>query len=355
MQKISRRQILRTGLGTAVGAMAGGALATLGGSGRAAAAEPLRFLQIGTGTPAGTYFPMGGLIATGISRPQGSRPCGHGGSCGVDGLVAVAPSSDGSVANVDAIERGELESCFSQADVAAWAYQGTQAFAGAWPHESLRVVSNLYPESVHLVVRRNAGIFRVEDLRGMRVSIGPEGSGTRIEALTILAAYGLGPDDLDLVDWQVGEAGDFLRNGHLDGFFFVTGAPAAAITQLAEESLITLLPLEGPPVEKLIAENPFLTPTRIVAGAYFNVPDTLTLAVNCHWLVSANLPNELVYEMTRTVWQDEVQAYLRNSHRLGGTVGLRHALDDVANPPLHDGAQRFYQENGFFSWLGNTG
>lgn len=350
MKRISRRQFVRAG----VGAAAGAALASFGPPDPAGAAEPLRFLQIGTGTPAGTYFPMGGLIATGISRPQGSRPCGQGGSCGVDGLIAVAPSSEGSVANVAAIERGELESCFGQADIAAWAYQGAEAFAGAWPNEALRVVTNLYPESVHLVVRRNVGIFGIQDLKGLRVAIGPEGSGTRVEALAILAAYGLGPDDLDLVDWQVGKAADFLRSGHLDGFFFVTGAPAAAITQLAEESLITLLPLTGPEIDGLIARNPFLKPTRIVAGAYFNVPSTLTISVNAHWLVSANLPNELVYEMTRTIWQDEVQTYLRNGHRLGGLVGLSHALDDVANPPLHEGAKRFYQENGFFSWLGNT-
>lgn len=344
MKEITRRQLLRSGL-------AAGALQTLGlaGAGSVAAREILRFLQIGTGAPAGSYFPIGGLISTGISRPYGSRPCGQGGSCGVEGLIAVAPSSEGSVANVIAIERGELDSCLCQADIADWAYSGTEVFADRWPHESLRAITNLYSENVHLAVRRNGGIFGIKDLKGMRVSIGPPGSGTRADALMILEAYGLGPHNMDLVNWPVGQSSDFLRKGHLDGLFFVAGAPAIALTQLADESLISLLPLEGAPVEELIARNPHFKVSRIKSGVYFNVSSTPTLAVNAQWLVSAKMPNEQVYNMTRTLWLDEVQTYLRDGHRLGSHVGLRGALDSVGSPPLHEGARRFYQENGFFS------
>ena len=311
-----------------------------------ARAAELRFLQIGTGPPSGSYFPMGGLVAAGISRPFGSRPCSEGGSCGVEGMIAVASSTQGAVENVGSIERGDLDSCLSQADVAAWAYLGAEAFGDKWAHESLRAVANLYPESVHVAVRRNAGVFRMEDLKGMRVAIGPEGSGTRVDALMILAAYGLGPQNMDLVDWQVEEAGDFLRSGHLDGFFFITGAPAPVVTQLAQESLISLLPLTGPAVDELVAANPFFRPQRIESGTYFNVSSTETLAVNCQWLVSAELPNEQVYQMTRSFWDERVQSHMRHGHPLGALLSLRTALDEVAAPPLHEGANRFYREIG---------
>ena len=87
-------------------------------------AQDVRFFRIGTGGVAGTYYPIGGLIASTISHPPGSRPCDKGGSCGVPGLIATAQSSNGSVANVEAIASGAVDSGFVQSDIAFWAYSG---------------------------------------------------------------------------------------------------------------------------------------------------------------------------------------------------------------------------------------
>ena len=111
----------------------------------AAPAQEMRFFRIGTGGVAGTYYPIGGLIADIISSPPGARPCDKGGSCGVPGLVAIAQSSNGSVANVDAIKSGELESGFVQSDIAYWAYTGTGIYEGQGKVENLRAIANLYP------------------------------------------------------------------------------------------------------------------------------------------------------------------------------------------------------------------
>ena len=96
-----------------------------GAATRLGQAQDMQFFRIGTGGVTGTYYPIGGLIADIISNPPGARPCDKGGSCGVPGLVAIAQSSNGSVANVDAIRSGALESGFAQSDVAHWAYTGT--------------------------------------------------------------------------------------------------------------------------------------------------------------------------------------------------------------------------------------
>lgn len=321
---------------------------------RAQDEQPIEFFRIGTGSTDGNYFPMGGILASAISNPPGSRPCDRGGACGVAGLIAVAQSTAGSVANVEAIEAGQMESGFSQADIAYWAYNGTKAFAKKEAHRSLRVIARLYPESVHVVVRRDAGIFRIEDLKGKRISIDREGSGTRVDALLILKAYGLGPGNVDLIDVPAGEAGDLLRAGELDGFFFVAGASAPALIQLSEESLITLLPITGKQAEKLRKAYPFFTESRISAGTYFNVPSTETLGVGALWLVSAHMPNDLVYEVTKTIYLESVQRFLADGHKLGELISLRTALDGVREPPLHPGAARFYQENGFISWVQST-
>ena len=87
------------------------------------------FFRIGTGEIGGTYYPIGGIIASAISSPTGARPCDKGGSCGVPGLVAIAKTSDGSVANVEFVANRSFESGFVQSDIANWAYSGKGTFS----------------------------------------------------------------------------------------------------------------------------------------------------------------------------------------------------------------------------------
>ena len=105
-------------------------LALVAGLASSAAAQDLKFFTIGTGGTAYTYYPVGGVIANAISKPPGSRPCAEGGSCGVDGLIASAVSSRGSVDNINAIVSGLRNSGFAQSDVAYWAYTGTGTMEG---------------------------------------------------------------------------------------------------------------------------------------------------------------------------------------------------------------------------------
>ncbi|MEE8506556.1 MAG: TAXI family TRAP transporter solute-binding subunit [Kiloniellales bacterium] len=307
------------------------------------AAEDLRFFRIGTGSTAGTYFPIGGLIASAISKPPGSRECDAGGSCGVPGLIAVAQSTQGSVANVQGISDGSLDSGLSQADVAFWAYNGEGVFKAWGPFTKLRTVANLFPESIHLVVRRGAGIFNVRDLKGKRISLDREGSGTRVDALLILKAYGLGPNDLRTESVAVGDAADLLRAGELDGFFMVVGTPATAITHLANDSLITLVPITGPEADALRTAYPFFAKEEISAGTYFNVPATETLSVGAQWLVSADVPENIVYEITRALWHENTRRLLDNGHPKGRLITPATALTGLV-VPLHPGARRYYSE-----------
>src|SRR5262245_47683869 len=125
-------------------------------------AQETRFFRIGTGDITRSYYPIGGLIADIVSNPPGSRPCSRGGSCGVPGLVAVAQSALGSVANAEAVQAGEIESAFVQSDVSYWAFTGTGVFEGKPRATNLRAIANLYPESIHLVARKDAGIASVK-------------------------------------------------------------------------------------------------------------------------------------------------------------------------------------------------
>ena len=310
-----------------------------------AGAQDIRFFRIGTGSTAGTYFPIGGIIASAISSPPGSRDCSGGGSCGVTGLVAVAQSTRGSVDNVRQIEEGSMESGFSQSDVAYWAYRGEELFLEGGPLKSLRAIANLYPETIHLVVRSDSGIKSVADLRGRKISVDRPGSGTRVDALLVLSAFGIVPADFEDFALASGAAGDALREGEIDGFFFVAGTPATAVLELAEEALVDLVPIAGPEVDKLLADSPFFARQALPAGTYPGLRAVDTLSVGAQWVVSARVPEETVYAITQALWHPTTRQLLDKGHPKGSQIVLEKALDGLGIP-LHPGAAKYYREVG---------
>ncbi len=308
-------------------------------------AQDVRFMRVGTGSTSGTYFPIGGLIAAALSNPPGSRACEQGGSCGVSGLILVAQSTNGSVANVTAIQAGTIESGFSQADIAYWAYSAKGRFEGQEPMSDLRAIANLYPEAMHLVVDSTAGIFSLADLKGKRVSLDREGSGTRVGGLLVLEAFGLSPDDMKILDLPPGAAADALVAGQLDAFFLIAGTPAEAVLQLAGTKPVSLLPISGEGAQQLSENYPYFTPDYIPPGVYPNVGAAETLSVGAQWLVNAKVDEELVYQLTKALWHENTRKLLDSGHPKGRFIKLETALQGLA-VPLHPGAARFYEEAG---------
>ena len=302
------------------------------------------FHRIVTGTAAGTYFPVGSLIANAISAPAGSRSCEAGGSCGVPGLIAVATTSAGSIANIEALAAGAADSALVQADVAFWAFSGRSGFAGgAMAH--LRAIAALYGETVHVVVRRDAGIAGIADLAGRRVSVGPLESGTRAEALLVLEAYGLAPADLVALDLSPAAASDALGAGKLDAFFVVAGHPVPAVRTLAQSIEIDVLAIDGPAATELVRGNPFFRVSVLPAETYPGVPERVSLGVNALWVTTADADDKLVYEMTRALWHPRSRALFDGGHPRAKEIVLDSALDGVS-VPLHEGALRYYREIG---------
>lgn len=309
-------------------------------------AQEIQFFRIGTGGTAGTYFPIGGLLANAISNPPGSRACDAGGSCGVPGLVATAVASNGSVANINSIAGGSLESGFSQSDVAYWAHTGTGIYADKGAVEKVRAIANLYPESIHLVARADSGINSVADLKGKKVSLDEPGSGTLVDARLVLEAYGLSENDVQAEYLKPNQAADLMRDGNMDAFFFVGGFPAGAITELATSHAITLVPIAGAEAEKLLGDYQFFAKHVVPGGTYRGVDgDVETISVGAQWVTTADQPEDLIYEVTKALWNNNTRALLDNGHAKGKSIQVDTALDGVGIP-LHPGAERFYKEAG---------
>jgi TRAP transporter TAXI family solute receptor len=310
-----------------------------------AQAQELTFFTIGTGGTAATYYPVGGVIANAISSPPGSRACDEGGSCGVPGLIASAVSSRGSVDNVNAINSGLRNSGFAQSDVAYWAYTGTGTMDGQAPAEKLRAIAALFPEHIHLVVMADSGIDSVADLAGKRVSLDEPGSGTYVDAKLILSAYGLSSDTVTAEALKPDAASDALRNGQIDAFFFVGGYPTGAIVELASAVDIKLVPIDGDGAAKLTEEFGFFSSSDIPDTAYEGVANTTTVAVGAQWITSSDEDEELVYQITKALWNDNTRTLLDVGHAKGASINKETALDGIGIP-LHAGAERFYREAG---------
>jgi TRAP transporter TAXI family solute receptor len=298
----------------------------------AGTAHAQQFFRIGTGGTAGTYYPVGGMIANAVSQPGK--------------IIATAQASNGSLANVNAIAGGSMEAGLTQSDVATWAFTGTGAFEGKPKVADLRMIANLYPESIHLVVKKGSGIRSVADLKGKRVALDEPGSGTLINARMVLAAYGVKESDIKPDYIKPNQAGDKLKDGSLDAFFFVGGAPAGAIAELASSGTgIELVPLAGAPIDALRKSSPYFAVDNIAAGTYKDVAAVQTLAVGAQLVTSAKMDTETIYQITKAMYSDATQKTLAAGHAKGKFITKENAVLAVGIP-FHPGAEKFYKEVG---------
>ena len=322
-------------------------LLTLGLSGKSFAQE-LKFFTIGTGGTAYTYYPVGGMIANAISKPPGSRECGKGGSCGVPNLIASAVSSRGSVDNVNAIISGLRNSGFAQSDVAYWAYTGTGTMEGKEPAKDLRTIAALFQEHIHLVALKKSNINSVKDLKGKRVSLDEPGSGTYVDAKLILESNGLSTSDVKAEALKGKAATDALRNGKVDAIFVVAGFPTGAIVELASAVDVKLVPIDGAGAKALTSKYGFFSQSPIPSGTYEGVDEVNTVAVGAQWFTSAKEDNELIYQITKALWNKESRKLMDVGHAKGKTITPETALSGVG-VPLHPGAEKFYKEAGLIN------
>ncbi|MEL6218983.1 MAG: TAXI family TRAP transporter solute-binding subunit [Pseudomonadota bacterium] len=308
----------------------------------AAAAQDMKFWRIGTGGAGGTYFPIGGLIANAISNPPGSRPCDKGGSCGVPGLVAIAVSTNASVANVNAIHAGQLDAGLAGAQSVTQGYEGQGKFDGN-PKENIRVIANLYPEDMHLVTPKGTKLSSLKDLEGMKVGVAAAGSGTQVSVRMILEHYGIKADEYEL---GLAQSSQRLADGQLDAFFYAGGTPFAALIQLGSTKGFELYEFSDEERKQINEIIPYYVESMIPAGTYETITyDVPTVAVNGQLITSVEQPDDLVYEITKALWNDNTRKLLDKGHAKGKAIRPETALKGVLIP-LHPGAEKFYKEAG---------
>ena len=290
---------------------------------------PTRLLIV-TGRPFRVFHPLGEALAK-IYRTE------------VPGVVPSVQPTTGSVSNVRALQEGSAELGFAQSDVAYFAFhQGTSG--DQRPYHNLRAIAALYVSAVHVVVPRGGPIHSLRDLRGKRLAVGPETGGALTASNVLLEVQGIGDrvirETVDLENETVR-----LRAGELDAGVIVASYPVAAVTQLNSSVGIRLLQVDLDMAADIRTRYPFFRPIVIPDGVYEDQGGSVrTVGVDNLLLCRADLPDELVYTLTRK--------FMESLGKLAGGQPAAAAIDPDQAPataiPLHPGAALFYRERELF-------
>lgn len=296
-------------------------------SGDDASADEPEFLSMLTGGTSGTYYPLGGAIAKIISDETG--------------IQTDAISSNASADNIIALRDGEAEIAMTQTDVAAYAVEGINVFEEEGTVDNVAALGSLYPETVQIVTTEKAGIETVDDLEGKKVSVGAPGSGTYVNAEQILEVYGLTMDDIDEQHLDFGESVGGMKDGNIDAAFITAGTPTGAVEELQASSDVFVLPVDGEEADALIEKYPYYAVDTIPDGTYGLEGETETVAVLAMFVVTKDLPDDAVYDITKAIYDNTDQI----AHAKSEAISLDNALDGVGFD-LHPGAKKYFEEQG---------
>ena len=262
----------------------------------------------------------------------------------VPGVAASSQASAGGIENLNMVSDGEAQVSIAIASNVYQCYKGLDTFKDhAYP--DLKVIGGLYLNPNQVVASANSGIEKIEDIKGKHFAVASAGSSVYNEAQAHLTAAGMQfPDDIKAEYITFGDAADMLQNGSIDGAWIMSGAPASAVTQ-ALTSGAHLVEMDDNLITKLSGQYPWYTKYTIKAGTYPNQDkDVQTSAIKMVMFCRGDLPEDVVYQLTKTLWEhmDELGASQKNLKGL--TPG--NAIKDIAGVPLHPGAEKYYKEIG---------
>ena len=253
-----------------------------------------------------------------------------------------AITSNGSAANIQAMQDGDAQLGFVQSDVMAYAYEGTRTFEELGAYSDFSTVASVYMEQVQIVTL-DPNIKTVADLAGKRVSIGAPNSGVYFNAVDVLGAYDLTEDDIEATYEDFGTSADSLKDGKIDAAFVVAGAPTTAITSLATTKDVYLVSLDDEHIDKLLETSPYYSKNVISADTYDMDADATTVAVVATVIARDDVSDEDVYNFLFGVYKN-IEG-LTQSHQKGAELDLEFAASNTA-VPYHPGAVAFFADEG---------
>ena len=303
-------------------------------AGTAATAQE-KFITIGTGGQTGVYFVVGQSICRLVNRDSAKT-----------GLKCTAPSTGGSIANINAIKAGDMDMGVAQSDWQFHAYNGSSQFEGD-KFDKERAVFSVHAEPFNVIARADSGIESFDDLKGKRVNVGNPGSGQRATMEVVLDAKGWTMDDFALAsELKPAEQAAALGDNKVDAIIYTVGHPNGSIQEAVSTVDAKLVPVEGEAIDKLVADNPFYAYSTIPGGMYKGTDaDVKTFGVKATFVTSADVDDDVVYQVVKAVF-DNFDRFKR-LHPAFENLKEEEMIKDGLSAPLHDGAAKYYKERGW--------
>lgn len=300
-------------------------------SGFPVAGQDLELISIGTGGETGVYYLTGGAICAMVNKRRWDT-----------GMRCLTEPSAGSIQNLRDVRAGARTFGIVQSDWQFHAENGTNVFSEAGPDRDLRSVLSLFREPFTVITRPGTGIVGLNDLKEKRVSLGPAGSGGR-------ATMGVVMEALDWTDADFAWTADFampdvpraLCAGDIDAAVFIVAHPNLAVEEMISTCDAALVPVSGPEIEKMVAENPYFTPDVIAADSYAGQSsDAPTFALTATLITSSRTSPLVVSEVTRAVIEN-LDAFRATHPALTDLDGARMFSEGMTAPP-HEGVLPVY-------------
>ena len=289
-------------------------------------------MTFGTADTGGSMYPAGAAVSQVWTN-------------NVEGVKCNTQTSTGSFQNCQDVSTGEVDVAVATSDVVLNAYNGTGKFADIGKLDNLRVIGAVYTSVLSGVALKSSGLTYIHELLGKRVAVGPAASATENATLAAFDVMGIDSSNTSLENLGLGDGADSVGDGILDAAFGFAGLPIGGQLNLAATKEIQVLDMTQEEIDKVLAGNAAYIQTTIPAGTYTGQDnDANTFGVKCLIIVTADMDADLVYDLCKAM----------NEHTEELAAG-NALLKDMTDPsflctqmpiPLHDGAQKYYSEQG---------
>jgi TRAP transporter TAXI family solute receptor len=292
-----------------------------------------KFITIGTGGQTGVYFVVGQSICKLVNRASKDIKC-------------TAPSTGGSIANINAIKAGDMDMGVAQSDWQYHAFNGSSKFEGE-KFENLRAVFSVHGEPFTVIARKDSDIGNFDDLKGKRVNVGNPGSGQLATMEVLLDAKGWSMDDFALAsELKPAEQAAALGDNKVDAIVYTVGHPNGSIQEATTTTEANIVTVDGDAVKGLIDDNPFYAEATIPGGMYTGTDDDVkTFGVKATFVSSADVDDEVIYEVVKAVFENFDR--FRKLHPAFANLKEEEMIAAGLSAPLHDGAVKYYKEKGW--------
>ena len=287
-----------------------------------------RYIVHATGGTAGTYFPLGGGMAELMNK-------------NMKGIKATAEVTGASLENCRLVEKNDAQFAQANASAVYLAYRGEKPFKK--PLKNIRSVMAMHPSHIQVVVLRDSGIDRIEDLKGKKINVGAPGGANFVSSWNLLHTYGFKDDDIKAVYLTFAEAVKAMKDGNIDCTIVSSSVPNPAVTDLSVTRNIKLLEAKEAVLDQLVAKFPYYAKTKITGGSYKGVDkDLWAMTVMNVVITNTKMEDQFVYDSLK-LWFDN-KDYLLKVHPIVRYMTLE--LGPKVPIPLHPGAERFFKEAG---------